>query len=154
MVFPSFAVQYEEAIMSNSLIDDSIMHKKLRWGVQHRLDFIRKSLDEIGKFNRGMLVEEYGISLAQAAIDVQEVIKRNPNLMWYDKSHKCYRPTVTPSEVQLPSPLPCPCCRGKADASDRFGAAKVWCSKCGIQTSLYPTKRAAIGVWNKRAEAI
>lgn len=71
---------------------------KPRWQVQKRMDFIRKTLDEKGRFNRDDLVKEFGISAQQASVDICSAARENPNLMRYNSSKKCYLPCVVRME--------------------------------------------------------
>lgn len=60
------------------------------WFVEHRLAWIKESVEIFGQMNRENIIAKFGVSLPQASIDIQEVLKRYPDLMTYNKSTKRY----------------------------------------------------------------
>jgi hypothetical protein len=74
---------------------------KPRWPQQQRFKFIREMLTEKGGINRAMLRSEFGISLQQATNDISKLARLEPNLLWYDKSAKRFRPVATPPPEEL-----------------------------------------------------
>ncbi len=62
----------------------------LRWGVEQKLQFIEFRLFWEGHFNRGDLIDKFGISQNQASGDLNRYIALAPDNMVYDKSGKTY----------------------------------------------------------------
>lgn len=63
----------------------------MRWFEQQRQEWIAEMLDIYGFINRSHLIQKFGVSQAQAAIDFRTFQKVNPMVMVYDKSAKHYR---------------------------------------------------------------
>jgi hypothetical protein len=70
-----------------------------RWGQERRLEFIDFRLLWEGRFNRGDLVEFFGISIQQASLDMARYMDIAPENVEYDKSEKVYvaRPNFVPA---------------------------------------------------------
>lgn len=62
------------------------------WFVEQRMDWIAETLRVFGFINRAHIERKFGVSVAQAAIDLREFQKRHPNAMTYDRSAKRYIP--------------------------------------------------------------
>lgn len=60
----------------------------LRWSVRRRLEFIEFRLFWQGTFNRGDLVEQFGISQQQASADIAAYEERAPGNCTYDRKAK------------------------------------------------------------------
>ena len=61
------------------------------WFAEHRIAWIVESIQIFESINRIHVERKFGISAIQASHDFQEVIKRYPDLMTYDKSVRAYR---------------------------------------------------------------
>jgi predicted DNA-binding transcriptional regulator YafY len=64
--------------------------RRLRWGVERRLEFIEFRLFWEGQLNRGDLVEAFGVSMNQASTDLNRYSEMAPGNMVYDKSARTY----------------------------------------------------------------
>ncbi len=62
----------------------------LRWGVEHKLQFIEFRLFWEGHVNRSDLIDKFGVSPNQASGDLNRYIALAPDNMVYDKSGKSY----------------------------------------------------------------
>lgn len=62
----------------------------LRWGVEHKLQFIEFRLFWEGHVNRSDLIDKFGVSQNQASGDLNRYIALAPDNMVYDKSGKTY----------------------------------------------------------------
>ena len=69
-------------------MDDS--KPSLRWGVEHKLQFIEFRLFWEGHVNRSDLIDKFGVSPNQASGDLNRYIALAPDNMIYDKSGKTY----------------------------------------------------------------
>lgn len=63
---------------------------ELRWGVEQRLEFIEFRLFWEGHVNRSDLMDQFGVSVNQASIDLNRYIGLAPDNMVYDKSARTY----------------------------------------------------------------
>ncbi|PRX27408.1 WYL domain-containing protein [Meinhardsimonia xiamenensis] len=63
---------------------------ELRWGVEQRLEFIEFRLFWDGHVNRSDLMDQFGISVNQASLDLSRYIEMAPDNMVYDKSARTY----------------------------------------------------------------
>ena len=61
-----------------------------RWFLEYRLAWIKESVEIFGQINRENIIRKFGLSIPQASLDIQEAIKRWPDLMTYNKSTKRY----------------------------------------------------------------
>ena len=61
-----------------------------RWYLAQRMQFIENALEVFGFINRGHLRRKFGLSDAQAALDLREFQKRKPNLIRYDPKQKAF----------------------------------------------------------------
>lgn len=64
-----------------------------RWFKQHRLEWIAETLRVYGYINRAHVERKFGISVAQASIDLRDFQVANPGAVIYDKIAKFYRLT-------------------------------------------------------------
>lgn len=64
---------------------------KDRWFREHRIAWIKESVEIFDRINRQHIMRKFMISLPQASYDIGEVMIRWPNLMEYDRAAKCYR---------------------------------------------------------------
>lgn len=73
-----------------------------RWYLEYRLAWIKESVQIFGHINREHVVRKFGISKPQASMDLQETLKRWPELMSYNASTKRYEYTkeVTPQRMR------------------------------------------------------
>lgn len=58
-----------------------------------RLRFIDFLLDQYGTINRSAIMDYFGLSVAQASIDLNMYLTHAPLNMVYDKTNKVYRKT-------------------------------------------------------------
>lgn len=65
----------------------------IRRGVERRLEFIEYRLYWEGGVNRGDIIDEFGVSVPQASIDLATYRERAPGNIEYDASQKRYLPT-------------------------------------------------------------
>lgn len=61
-----------------------------RWFLEYRLAWIKESVEIFGQINRENIIRKFGLSIPQASLDIQETIKRWPDLMTYNRSTKRY----------------------------------------------------------------
>lgn len=61
-----------------------------RWFIEHRLAWIKESVEIFGQINRDNIVRKFSISTPQASIDLRATLERWPDLMTYNKSTKRY----------------------------------------------------------------
>jgi hypothetical protein len=62
----------------------------MRWAIDMRLRYIESLLISRGKFNRGDIVDRFGVSLAQASVDIGKYGEINGDGFYYDASKKRY----------------------------------------------------------------
>lgn len=62
----------------------------MRWFEEQRLNWIKESIEIFGHVNRINIQRKFGISVAQAALDLQRAQARWPTLMKYDSSSRRY----------------------------------------------------------------
>lgn len=60
------------------------------WFQEHRLAWIKESVEIFGAINREHVMRKFLISTPQASLDIAEVGRRWPDLMTYNKSTKRY----------------------------------------------------------------
>lgn len=63
---------------------------ELRWGVEQRLEFIEFRLFWEGHVNRSDLMDQFGVSVNQASMDLNRYLGFAPDNMVYDKSARTY----------------------------------------------------------------
>lgn len=61
-----------------------------RWFIEHRLAWIKESVEIFGQINRDNIMRKFGISTPQASLDLRTVLERWPDLMTYNRSTKRY----------------------------------------------------------------
>jgi hypothetical protein len=64
------------------------------WFTEQRILWIKESLDIFGTIRREHVTKKFGVSTAQASLDLREVRKRWPELAEYDLSEKIYKATT------------------------------------------------------------
>ena len=62
-----------------------------RWFVEHRLEWIKESLEIFGHVGRLHIMTKFDVSTAQASLDLRAAQERWPDLMRYDLSEKVYK---------------------------------------------------------------
>jgi hypothetical protein len=62
----------------------------MNWAARQRQAFIDQWLNAVGHIGRAALMGEFGISAAQASMDLRAFLEANPGRMTYDKSRKRY----------------------------------------------------------------
>lgn len=67
----------------------------MNWAAKQRQTFIRERLNETGQINRADIMEQFGISVAQASLDLTAFREENPRAMVYDLKMKTYLKKVT-----------------------------------------------------------
>lgn len=60
------------------------------WFVEQRLAWIKEIAEIFGFIQREHIMRKFGVSTAQASLDIRKVLKRWPELMEYNKSTKQY----------------------------------------------------------------
>lgn len=66
----------------------------MTWFVEHRLGWIKESVEIFGFIRREHIQKKFGVSTPQASLDIREALKRWPDLMAYDRSMKQYVDTT------------------------------------------------------------
>lgn len=61
-----------------------------RWFLEHRLAWIKESVEIFGQINRENIMRKFLISSPQASNDIAEAVRRWPDLMTYNRSTKRY----------------------------------------------------------------
>lgn len=61
------------------------------WYVEFRLAWIKESVEIFGTVSREYIMKKFGISAAQASVDLRELRARWPDLIEYDLSEKIYK---------------------------------------------------------------
>jgi hypothetical protein len=64
------------------------------WFVEHRLVWIKESVEIFGQINRDHIMRKFGMSSPQASLDLSKVMERWPDLMTYNRSTKRYERTT------------------------------------------------------------
>jgi len=64
--------------------------RRMRWGVEKRLEFIEFRLFWEGGINRADIIEQFGVSVPQASKDLTLYEEKAPGNLLYDKSAKLY----------------------------------------------------------------
>lgn len=62
----------------------------MNWAAKQRQIFIRERLNETGQINRADIMKEFGISVAQASLDLSTFRDQNPRAVVYDLRAKTY----------------------------------------------------------------
>jgi hypothetical protein len=65
----------------------------MNWFTEQRLAWIKESVEIFGAVRRENIMQKFGISTAQASLDLREVRSRWPDLIQYDLSEKAYKAT-------------------------------------------------------------
>lgn len=68
----------------------AVTHENGRWFERQRREWITETLHVFGYINRDHLIRKFGISSAQASIDINRYLKRRPDSMTYNTSLKRY----------------------------------------------------------------
>lgn len=63
----------------------------MNWFTEQRIAWIKESVEIFGIVRREHIQKKFGISIAQASLDLREVRKRWPDLISYDLSEKAYK---------------------------------------------------------------
>lgn len=61
------------------------------WFQEYRYDWIVEAVRVYGFINRYHVVRKFGVSTPQASMDIQEVLKRYPELLEFNSNTKCYQ---------------------------------------------------------------
>src|SRR5258706_16455995 len=64
--------------------------RRMRWGVEKRLEFIEFRLFWEGGINRADIMERFGVSVPQASKDLSLYEEKAPGNLVYDKKQKRY----------------------------------------------------------------
>lgn len=129
--------------------------RKIRWGIEQRLEFIDFRLLWTGAINRSDLSDQFGISTPQASADLGRYEEQFPGNLSYDKSGKRYVPSpsfapklVRPDADEYLSRL-----RGVADHV--VDGDDVWLSDLPSAESMpLPHRRVDVGVLRRVLDAI
>jgi hypothetical protein len=65
--------------------------KNISYAIEQRLRLIDFLLQHYGTLNRSAIMDYFGVSMPQAALDIREYLAIAPDNMFYDKSAKTYR---------------------------------------------------------------
>lgn len=76
----------------------------MKYQIKQRMDFISDTLKTKGCLNRADVMQKFGISVAQAGIDIREYAKFHPKAMRYDLSKKTYVYTGSIVQPTIQSP--------------------------------------------------
>lgn len=90
-LFDFYQAMGEETLVGPPLSLPEAADPDVNWAKNQRLIFIRKTLTEEGRINRKDITDKFKISLQQAAADLSYLQRKEPKLMHYDRSYKCYR---------------------------------------------------------------
>ena len=71
----------------------------MNWFTEQRIAWIRESVEIFGHVRREHVQKKFGISTAQASLDLREVKHRWPDLMHYDLSEKVHKSGPLPPKV-------------------------------------------------------
>lgn len=63
----------------------------MNWFTEYRIAWIKESFDIFGAVRREHIMKKFGISTAQASLDLRVVQERWPDLVSYDLSEKVYK---------------------------------------------------------------
>jgi hypothetical protein len=63
----------------------------MNWFTEYRVAWIKESIEIFGTVRREHIMKKFGISPAQASLDLREVRNRWPDLIEYDLSEKIYK---------------------------------------------------------------
>jgi hypothetical protein len=129
--------------------------RKIRWGIEQRLEFIDFRLLWDGAINRSDLIKQFGISTPQASADIGRYEERFPGNLSYDKHGKRYipSPTFAPKLVRPDADDYLSRLRGVADHV--VGAADVWLSDLPSAESMpLPHRRVEVGVLRRLLDTI
>ncbi len=64
----------------------------MNWFTDQRIAWVKESLEIFGEVRREHIMKKFGISQAQASLDLRAVREKFPDLMRYDLSEKVYKP--------------------------------------------------------------
>jgi len=70
---------------------EQINNLRLKYAVEMRLRFIDFLMHHYGTLNRSAIMDFFGVSMPQAALDIRTYVEIAPGNMIYDKSAKTYR---------------------------------------------------------------
>jgi len=62
----------------------------MKWFEEQRLLWIDEIIDIFGTINRSHIQKKFGVSVAQASMDLQKYQKQKPGKIEYDSSNKMY----------------------------------------------------------------
>lgn len=65
--------------------------KPPRWYQEYRLSWIKESLEIFGGLRREHIMKKFGVSVAQASLDLRLFQERWPGVAQYDLSAKIYK---------------------------------------------------------------
>lgn len=63
----------------------------MRWFAEYRVAWIKESAEIFGTVRREHIMKKFGVSPAQASLDLREVQSRWPELLRYDLHEKIYK---------------------------------------------------------------
>ena len=94
----------------------------MTWATDKRYDYIAERLSTAGRVRRADLINTFGISRAQASVDLRNYQRRWPGNIRYDSSLKSYVPAGSPRADLTPTPGPAP----RPQRGDLWRAAPEW----------------------------
>ncbi len=66
----------------------------MTWFTEYRIAWIKESVEIFGSVRREHIMKKFGVSVAQASLDLRQVRLRWPDLIEYDLFGKAYRAKV------------------------------------------------------------
>jgi hypothetical protein len=130
--------------------------RKIRWGIEQRLEFIEFRLFWEGGINRGDLTEQFGVSVPQASNDLRRYSEAAPGNLVYDKSLKKFFASTTfqPKFFVPDADLYLSRLRAAATKS-RTGEVDAWFSQIPAAESMpLPHRRVDVEVLRRLLESI
>jgi hypothetical protein len=129
--------------------------RKIRWGIEQRLEFIEFKLFWTGAINRSDLSEQFGISTPQASADLARYEEQFPSSLAYDKSGKRYIPSTSFVPRLSPPDGDNYLNRLRAVTDHSVEAADVWLSDMPPAESMpLPHRRVDVNVLRRVLDAI
>lgn len=71
----------------------------MNWFTEHRVEWIKESVEIFGAINREHIMKKFGVSVAQASLDLRKARNRWPDLIKYDLSEKVYKAKRPPDRT-------------------------------------------------------
>jgi len=154
-LYPSSFITHKEIRRVNLAVDMCATPRKIRWGIEQRLEFLEFRLFWAGSINRSDLTDHFGISTPQASADIGRYEEKFPGSLEYDKRAKRYVPSSTfiPRLIQPDADAYLSRLKGVTDRA--VDASDVWLSDMPPAESMpLPHRRVSSNVLRSVLEAI